>query len=72
MMRKNGISPTLKLMRLPEVYELVRNHKVCPYYAIVCFDGDDMGKCTALGMKQEHLPLEFHKELSRKLQRLLK
>ena len=44
-----GISPTLKLMRLPEKFMSgCAAIKVCPYYAIVCFDGDDMGKfCMA-------------------------
>ena len=52
-----------------EVYSLVCNHKICPYYAIVRFDGDDMGKWYgAPDIKQETSPLEFHKELSRKLQ----
>ena len=74
MIENNGNFPDIEVDEASrEAYERVRSHKVCPYYAIVCFDGDDMGKLYGTSdIKRETSPLDFHKELSRKLQRFAK
>lgn len=54
------------------VYQLVCDRRICPYYAVMRFDGDNMGKWYSDPGIKHGAPLDFHKELSQNLQRFAK
>lgn len=67
---KNNIIEDEELKRAQEVYKLFKKNKIqfSPYYAVLLFDGDSMGKLYANpNLKKGSSLLEFHKTLSNSL-----